>query len=478
MEYAIWHVSLKNKSLHILGIYHPPPKQHLTNATFLDELTELLTTRLPNLENPIILGDFNMHIEDSNNYNSKNFVDTMKALGLKQHITAPTHYKGNILDLIFTEATSPMKVSQSIMLNFISDHRLIAATINVEKDAPKITREKIRNFKTANAAMMMENFNLPNLDINTDINEAQSQLNASLQDMLDKCVPEKMVKRPRKPQNAWFNDTLWQQCKIVKNREREWKKYGEQHHWKAYTVERNKYNRQLHYFKWQSLSKRILDCKGNAKELFLLVNKLTGSIAQNPLPPNKTDEELAEDFAGYFLSKIQKIRETFTNTPPYKTLPHNVPRFTSFQPLTESEVHTVIMGLKNTQCELAIIPYGHPQADTRSLSTCQHTNSQPVPNSRRILQELESHSHQTTTKKPGLNLISKNYRPISNLPFISKLVKKCMLKQLIEHCKDHKLLPDFQSVYRKNYSTETSLIRLTNDILWSMEKQHLTSLAS
>ena len=83
-------------------------------------------------------------------------------------------------------------------------------------------------------------------------------------------------------------------------------------------MERNKYNCQLHYFKQQSLIKRILDCKGNAKELFLLVNKLTGSIAQNPLPPNKTDEELAEDFAGYFLSKIEKIRDTFTNTPPYR----------------------------------------------------------------------------------------------------------------------------------------------------------------
>ena len=91
MEYAIWHVSLKNKSINILGIYHPPPKRHLTNATFLDELTELLTTRLPNIENPIILGDFNMHIEDTNNYNSKIFVGTMEALGLKQHITGPTH---------------------------------------------------------------------------------------------------------------------------------------------------------------------------------------------------------------------------------------------------------------------------------------------------------------------------------------------------------------------------------------------------
>ena len=147
MEYAIWHVSLKNKSLNILGIYHPPPKQHLTNATFLDELTELLTTRLPNLENPIILGDLNMHIEDTNNYNSKILINTMEALGLKQHITAPTHYKGNILDLMFMEITSQIKVSQPIMLNFISDHRLIAATISVEKDIPKITRKKVRNYK-------------------------------------------------------------------------------------------------------------------------------------------------------------------------------------------------------------------------------------------------------------------------------------------------------------------------------------------
>ena len=58
-------------------------------------------------------------------------------------------------------------------------------------------------------------------------------------------------------------------------------------------------------------------------------------------------------------------------------------------------------------------------------------------------------------KKPGLDLISKNYRPISNLPFISKLVEKCMLKQLLKHCKNHNLLPDFQSAYQKNYSTES-----------------------
>ena len=121
----------------------------------------------------------------------------MEALGLKQHITVPTHYKGNILDLIFTETTSQIKVSQPSMLNFISDHRLISATISVEKDVPKITRKKVRNYKNANPATMMENFNLPILDLNTDINEAQTQLTTRLQDMIDKSVPDKMVKRPK-----------------------------------------------------------------------------------------------------------------------------------------------------------------------------------------------------------------------------------------------------------------------------------------
>ena len=67
-----------------------------------------------------------------------------------------------------------------------------------------------------------------------------------------------------------------------------------------------------------------------------------------------------------------------------------------------------------------------------------------------------------------------NYRPVSNLCFLSKLVECCMLKQLLTHCDDNCLLPDFQSAYHANYSTETSFARMTNDILWAMEEQHIT----
>ena len=115
--------------------------------------------------------------------------------------------------------------------------------------------------------------------------------------MLDKYAPEKIIKRTEKPQNLWFNHTLCKWQKIVKKRQRTWNKYKQQHHWKVYTRGRNRYISQLHSLKKQSISKRVLDCEKDTKNLFCLVNKLMGNPTQNPLPPNKTDEELAEDFA-------------------------------------------------------------------------------------------------------------------------------------------------------------------------------------
>ena len=81
-------------------------------------------------------------------------------------------------------------------------------------------------------------------------------------------------------------------------------------------------------------------------------------------------------------------------------------------------------------------------------------------------------------KKAGLNLIMKNYRPISNLCLLSKLVECCMLKQLLKHCNDNCLLPDFQSAHHANYSTETSLARMMNNILWAIDEQHITMMVT
>ena len=164
------------------------------------------------------------------------------------------------------------------------------------------------------------------------------------------------------------------------------------------------------------MSKRILDYKNKAKELFLLVNKLTGNTAQNPLPPNKTDEELTEDFAGDFLSKIEKIRESFIDTPSYAALHCSRSKFTSFCPPMESEVHAVIMKMKNKHCKLDIIPTSTLK---QILEACLPALTQIVNLSLtngEFCKDCKVAVVKPLLTKPGLNLISKNYRPISNLP--------------------------------------------------------------
>ena len=84
----------------------------------------------------------------------------------------------------------------------------------------------------------------------------------------------------------------------------------------------------------------------------------------------------------------------------------------------------------------------------------------------------------SSLKKLGLQLINSNYRPVSNLTFLSKLIKKCMWSQLNTHCLSYNLQPDYQSGYRPGYSCETSLLWLSNDILWSFERQSITSLTA
>ena len=91
-------------------------------------------------------------------------------------------------------------------------------------------------------------------------------------------------------------------------------------------------------------------------------------------------------------------------------------------------------------------------------------------------EELKEAIIKPLLKKIGLELIDKNYRPVSNLSFISKLIERAIAVQLIEHLKENNLYDEFQSAYRQFYSTETALLRARNDILMEMDKQKVVLL--
>ena len=132
-EYASWLLVMKKKNITVTGMYHRPPKNTITNRMFIDDITDHLISLLSTATNNIILGDFNMHINDSNSNDACIFTDTFTTLGLTQHVTMSTHVKGNILDLIFTEEISSIKLTSCQAGSFLSDHKLVTALLNINR---------------------------------------------------------------------------------------------------------------------------------------------------------------------------------------------------------------------------------------------------------------------------------------------------------------------------------------------------------
>ena len=77
-------------------------------------------------------------------------------------------------------------------------------------------------------------------------------------------------------------------------------------------------------------------------------------------------------------------------------------------------------------------------------------------------------------KKAGLELSTANYRPVSNLAFLSKIVEKAVIRQLNDHVNSNNLHSHHQSAYKANFSTETALCLLVNNLLWAMERGEIS----
>ena len=71
-----------------------------------------------------------------------------------------------------------------------------------------------------------------------------------------------------------------------------------------------------------------------------------------------------------------------------------------------------------------------------------------------------------------------NYRPITNLPFCSKVLERVVTQQLSHHLSQHQLNELTQSAYRQYHGTETALTRVQNDILLNADKGHISILIS
>ena len=80
-------------------------------------------------------------------------------------------------------------------------------------------------------------------------------------------------------------------------------------------------------------------------------------------------------------------------------------------------------------------------------------------------------------KKPNLDVNkANNYRPVSQLDFLSKIIEKIVVTQIREHMVLCHVDEIFQSGYKQLHSTETALLRITNDLRRTADRNNASFL--
>ena len=154
---------------------------------------------------------------------------------------------------------------------------------------------------------------------------------------------------------AWFNDGIAKQKQVVRNRECVFKKYKSKSTWMALKAERHKLHNTIYLAKKDHISDLVAGCANDSGKLYKLVNSLTGCKSECPLT-NKDPESLAEEFADFFLDKINTIHQDLAQNTPYTCEVGCQSGFQQFESMTEDEVSSIIHNMSSKSCELDANP--------------------------------------------------------------------------------------------------------------------------
>ena len=89
---------------------------------FIDDFCDYVSTHLPDNPNNIFIEDFNLHVSDDQDTDSRIFNDSIDAIGLYQHVQFQTHLSGNILDLLLSDITQSTGLLTVAPGPYISNH--------------------------------------------------------------------------------------------------------------------------------------------------------------------------------------------------------------------------------------------------------------------------------------------------------------------------------------------------------------------
>ena len=218
----------------------------------------------------------------------------------------------------------------------------------------------------------------------------------------------------------------------------------------------------------------IAESSTDSKNLSNIVKDILHQRSEMKLPEHASTEELANRFTVFFTDKVCKIRDELPdlsrhqlNLPtPALTCSLNV-----FSAVTESEVRKIIAKSPTKSCSLDPAPTWIVKDSVDELIPMVTILVNLSLQSANVPDSMKQALVTPLLKKDDLDReVLKNYRPVSNLSFLSKVLERVVAARLTNYMTINQLHEPVQSAYRACHSTETALVRVQNDILRTLDQ--------
>ena len=164
------------------------------------------------------------------------------------------------------------------------------------------------------------------------------------------------------------------------------------------------------------------------------------------------------------------LRHQFQETPLFT---HTLNYFTE---TTDHDIADIIRRTDKT-CQLDPLPSNIIKSCIRSIAPVITNITNAVIQQANMPAQLKHAVDRPLLKKVTLDKDALcNYRPVSNLPQLSKVIEKVILQRLTRHIEDESMFDPYQSAYRANHSTETALLFVVNQIKMAFDNRKGTAL--
>ena len=406
--------------------------------------------------------------------------DIFATYGLEQLINKPTRVTPNsstLIDLCVTNTATKILNSGVLHLG-ISDHSLIYMTYKTkyERSGKRIIEiRSMKNFRKEQYLWDLEQQNWNDIKLSSDPNTMWSKWKSLLMECIDRHAPlrHKRVGNKRSP---WITSQLQREMRKKDYLKQKAVREDNYQIWEQFKHARNHTNNLIKTAKREYFVNSFEINKSNSKETWNLINQLSSRSSKKSVNISEiktgtnvinTPTELAETFNLHFSTVGKKLAAEIPNEnmEPEAYMQRTQHRFSLKAP-TVSTVYklleninvrkaTGLDGVSNKLLKFAahIVAPSLTEIFTTSINTGIFPTEWKIARVTPIFKK---------GKKNDLN----NYRPISVIPTVTKILEKIVYEQLFSYFNDNNLLTSCQSGFRSFHSTLTALTEATNS--WSV----------